>query len=60
MNTNSMMNMVKGAMIGLVAGVCVGAIGKNVVDNNPKMKKKANKAIHTMESMLDTAHYMFK
>ena len=60
MSSNSMMNVVKGAAIGLAAGMAVGIIGKNAVDNNPKLKKKANKAMKTMESIMDTAQYMFK
>ncbi|HCI60166.1 MAG: hypothetical protein ACI4G0_01445 [Ruminococcus sp.] len=60
MSSNSMMNVVKGAAIGLAAGMAVGIIGKNAVDNNPKLKKKANKAMRTMESIMDTAQYMFK
>ena len=60
MSSNSMMNVVKGAAIGLAAGMAVGIIGKNAVDNNPKLKKKANKAMRTMESSMDTAPYMFK
>ena len=59
-SSNSMMNVVKGAAIGLAAGMAVGVIGKNAVDNNPKLKKKANKAMRTMESIMDTAQYMFK
>lgn len=60
MSSNSMMNVIKGAAIGLAAGMAVGIIGKNAVDNNPKLKKKANKAMRTMESIMDTAQYMFK
>lgn len=60
MSSNSMMNVVKGAAIGLAAGMAVGIIGKNAVDNNPRLKKKANKAMRTMESIMDTAQYMFK
>lgn len=60
MSSNSMMNVVKGAAIGLAAGMAVGIVGKNAVDNNPKLKKKANKAMRTVESIMDTAQYMFK
>ncbi len=60
MSSNSMMNVVKGAAIGLAAGMAVGIVGKNAVDNNPKLKKKANKAMRTVESIVDTAQYMFK
>jgi uncharacterized membrane-anchored protein YhcB (DUF1043 family) len=55
-----MMEMVKGAAIGMAAGMAVGYLGKKTVDANPKLKKKANKALHTMESIMDTAQYMFK
>ncbi|MEE1219348.1 MAG: hypothetical protein U0L20_05445 [Ruminococcus sp.] len=60
MSSNSMMNMAKGIMLGMAAGVAMGYAGKKAVDNNPKLKKKANKALHTMESIVDTAQYMFK
>ena len=53
-------NLVKGAAIGLAAGVAVGYVGKKAVDDNPKFKKKANKAYKTFESIMDTAQYMFK
>ena len=60
MQSGSMMSMVKGVALGMAAGVAVGIAGKNMIDNNPKLKKKANKAMRTMESVLDTAHYMFR
>lgn len=59
MNTSPMMNVMKGVAIGMTAGVCI-VVGKNMVDSNPKLKKKANKAFKTMESVLDTAQYMFR
>ncbi len=60
MNSRPVMNMVKGAAIGLAAGMAVGYAGKKVFENNPKLKKKANKAFRTVESIMDTAQYMFK
>ena len=42
MNTSPMMNVMKGVAIGMTAGVCMGIVGKNMVDSNPKLKKKAN------------------
>lgn len=60
MSSKSMMNVVKGTAMGLAAGMAVGYAGKKMMDNNPKMKKKANKAFKTMESLMDTAQYMFK
>ena len=47
MNTSPMMNVMKGVAIGMTAGVCMGIVGKNMVDSNPKLKKKANKAFKT-------------
>ena len=60
MSSKSMMNVVKGTAMGLAAGMAVGYAGKKMMDNNPKMKKKANKAFKTMESLMDTAQYMLK
>ncbi len=60
MTANPMMNMVKGAVIGLAAGVAVGYAGKKAVDDNPKLRKKANRAFKTFESLMDTAQYMFR
>ncbi len=60
MSTNPAMDIVKGAVIGMAAGVAVGVMGKKAVDNNPRLKKKANKAFKTVESIMGTAQYMFK
>ncbi len=60
MNKSPMMNMVKGAAIGMAAGLAVGYVGKKSMDNNPKLKKKANKALRTAQSIVDTAQYMFR
>ena len=60
MNTSPMMNVMKGVAIGMTAGVCMGIVGKNMVDSNPKLKKKANKAFKTTETFLDTPQYMFR
>ena len=58
--SNTMMNVVRGTVLGLAAGMAVGYAGKKAVDNNPKLKKKANKAFRTMGSIMDTAQLMFK
>lgn len=55
-----MTDILKGVALGMMAGIAVGCCGRKMYDENPKLKRKANKAIHTMESMLDTAHYMFR
>ena len=60
MNTSPMMNVMKGVAIGMTAGVCMGIVGKNMVDSNPKLKKKANKAFKTMESVLENAQIFFR
>ncbi|MCH5301019.1 MAG: hypothetical protein J1E56_06845 [Ruminococcus sp.] len=58
--SNNLSNMVKGVSIGLMAGVAVGFAGKKMIDENPKMRKKANKAVRTVSSLIDTAQYMLK
>ena len=45
---------------GMIAGMAVGAIGKTMIDNKPKLRKKANKAMNTVGQIIDTAQYMFK
>lgn len=60
MYSSPMMNIMKGVALGMAAGIAVGCCGRKIYDDNPKLKKKAVKAIRTMESMLDTAHYMFR
>jgi hypothetical protein len=60
MSSNSMSTIVKGAVVGLATGVAVGYAGKKMMDSNPKLKKKANKAFRTMGTIVDTAQFMFK
>ena len=60
MNNNQIMNVVKGAAVGLIAGVAGGVAGKKMVDENPKMRKKANRAMQTFGSLIETAQYMLK
>lgn len=54
------MNVVRGVAGGMLAGMAVGYAGKKMMDGKPKMKKKVNKAIGTVGSIIDTAQYMFK
>ena len=56
----SVMNMVKGVAIGMAAGMAVGYMGKKAADDNPKLRKKANRAYKTFENIVDTAQYTFK
>ncbi len=60
MTKNPVMNIAKGAVIGMAAGMAVGYIGKKAADSNPKLRKKANKAYKTFENIVDTAQYMFR
>lgn len=59
-NSSNMMNVAKGVAGGMLAGMAVGYAGKKMMDGRPKMKKKADRAIHTAGQILDTARYMFK
>ena len=52
--------MVKGVAIGMAAGMAVGYVGKKAADDNPKLRKTANRAYKTFENIVDTAQYMFK
>lgn len=54
------MNVVKGVTVGLAAGVAVGMAGHKMIQSNPNLKKKANKAMHTMENVIETAKFMMK
>ena len=60
MSKNPLMNIAKGAAIGMAAGLAVGYLGKKAADDNPKLRKKANRAYKTFENIVDTAQYMFK
>lgn len=60
MQKGQIANVIKGVAGGMIAGVAVGMAGKAMIDSKPKMKKKANKAINTIEQFVDTAHYLFK
>lgn len=60
MSKSPLMNMVKGAAVGMVAGACLGIAGKSAADENPKIRKKISRAKRTVNDMADTAKYMFK
>ncbi len=53
-------NIVKGVAGGMLAGIAVGMVSKTMLDNKPKMKKKANRAINTVGQLIDTAQYLFR
>lgn len=57
----SMMSMIKGATLGLATGMVVGYVGKKMLDDGSAVvKKKADKAIDTMDEVVDTARYIAK
>ena len=59
--TKNTMKVVKGVTAGVAVGVIASYVGKAITNNDKKqMKKKANKAIHTMNDVMDTVSYMFK
>ncbi len=60
MSKSPLMNMVKGVAVGMIAGACLGAAGKTAADENPKIRKKINRAKRTVNDVADTAKYMFK
>lgn len=59
-NSGNMMSVVKGVAGGMLAGMAVGYAGKKFMQDKPKMKRKANRAINTMGQIIDTAAYMFR
>lgn len=55
------MNIAKGVAVGMATGAVVGYVGRNMMNKGKYgMKKKANKAIDTMENIAQTAKYIFK
>lgn len=58
--TKSTMKVVKGVTAGIAAGVVMGYIGKQMSHDKRHMKKKANRAIETMNDMMDTVSYIFR
>ena len=60
MGKSPLMNMIKGAVVGMAAGACLGYDGKTAADENPKIRKKICRAKQTVNDVADTAKYMFK
>ncbi|MBQ5398524.1 MAG: hypothetical protein IIU14_03690 [Ruminococcus sp.] len=59
MAKGSVMNIAKGVIGGMLAGMAIGAAGKSMIDKTPKMRKKADRAMRTIGQVIDTAQYMF-
>ncbi len=60
MSKSPLVNMMKGVVVGMVAGACLGVAGKSAADENPKIHKKVCRVKRTMNDVADTAKYMFK
>ncbi|MBR2714915.1 MAG: hypothetical protein IKB73_01755 [Ruminococcus sp.] len=61
MAKNGAMNVVKGVAFGMASGMVAGFVGKKMMDEGKKgMRKKANRAIDTMENIASTAKYIFR
>jgi len=59
--SGSMMSAVKGMALGLASGMVAGYVGKKMLDDGKRgIKRKANKAIDTMENITSTAKYIFR
>lgn len=55
------MGVVKGVAFGMATGTVAGYMGKKMMDEGKhSMRKKANKAIDTMENIASTAKYIFR
>lgn len=55
------MSVVKGMAFGMASGMIAGYVGKKMMDDGKKgMRKKANRAIDTMENIASTAKYIFR
>lgn len=56
----STMTTLKSVGAGLVAGMMFGFVSSVMVNDSRKNKRKANKAIHTVENILDGMQEIFK
>lgn len=54
------MNVVKGIGAGAAAGIIMGFVGSQIIANDKKAKKKANKTLHSVGNFIDNMEYMFK
>lgn len=61
MANGNFMSVVKGMAFGMASGMIAGYVGKKMMDDGKKgMRKKANRAIDTMENIASTAKYIFR
>ncbi|MBQ0097535.1 MAG: hypothetical protein KBS62_01190 [Oscillospiraceae bacterium] len=58
---SNVMSVVKGVTFGMASGIVVGFVGKKMLDDGKYgLKRKANRAIDTMEDIAETAKYIFR
>ncbi|MBQ6627177.1 MAG: hypothetical protein IIX27_07835 [Ruminococcus sp.] len=61
MAQGNFMGIMKGVAFGMASGMVAGYVGKKMLDDGKKgMRKKANRAIDTMENIASTAKYIFR
>ncbi len=61
MSNGKFMSVVKGVAFGMATGMAAGYVGKKMMDEGKHaMRKKANRAIDTMENIASTAKYIFR
>lgn len=61
MAQGNFMGIVKGVAFGMATGAVAGYVGKKMMDEGKRgMRKKANRAIDTMENIASTAKYIFR
>jgi hypothetical protein len=61
MAKGTVMGIVKGVAFGMATGAVAGYVGKKMMESGKRgMRKKANKALDTMENIASTAKYIFR
>lgn len=61
MAKSNAMGIAKGVAVGMMTGMVAGYVGKSMmVTGKSGIRKKANKALDTMENIASTAKYIFR
>ncbi|MBQ4128302.1 MAG: hypothetical protein IJD68_00860 [Ruminococcus sp.] len=61
MAKGNFMGVMKGVAFGMASGMVAGYVGKKMMDEGKHgMRKKAHRAIDTMENIASTARYIFR
>ena len=51
---------IRGAGIGIAAGVAIGAVGSALIKNNKGVRKNAGKALRAVGDLVENVQYMVK